>query len=648
MRSFLMRLACASVLLLLTAPAAGAATSELYVSPNGSDSAPGTREAPLQTIDRALAQTTGGETVYLLPGTHASFRDLQPRLSFVTVRPAPGATEPPVVAGGYESGGTYVRFQGLRFTGRLHISVHPKFGAERPSHDIEVLDSRFTHDTWGYPCLTVRAGAHHVLIARNTFDRCAKAITGPGDGITDPALRVNSHHITISDNTIEHAIDGLQFAHWDDVRIEGNRLYDFGDPAGVEHSDGIQVMGNTHRVRIAGNTIHHGGQLVFLQGAVVGPNDDVELSNNLIYDSSNYAVKIGSTSNLRIVNNTVWGTRYGGVILREGTSDATVVNNVLDLLGAPDGWTTYRDYNWLGQTWDPAKAHETVGQDPRFVDPAAGDYRLLPDSGALYAGAPDLGPAVDILGAARIGRPTLGAYQAPFAPAGWVGPAPGPNRADAPIGYWRFDEAAGAQRFADSSGHGNLAAIAGSGVTGGAPGATARTGGAVELAGGGYLEVPDAGAKLDPATGLTVEAWVWTPTSVAAGAPRSIVAKNFNSGYRLRLDYAAANAGAGASLSAYDQGSYNQLYRKGNLAAGTWALVAWTADAAGSRLYVNGRLIAANATPYRYADNAAPLRIGGGVSGSAPEAFSGRIDELALYDRALSAEQLAGHYAAAR
>ncbi len=58
------------------AGAAGVARPVLYVSPTGDDSAPGTRQAPLQTPQVAVDQIGRGGIVRLLPGTYARQRIL--------------------------------------------------------------------------------------------------------------------------------------------------------------------------------------------------------------------------------------------------------------------------------------------------------------------------------------------------------------------------------------------------------------------------------------------------------------------------------------------------------------------------------------------------------------------------------------------
>ncbi len=96
------------------------------------------------------------------------------------------------------------------------------------------------------------------------------------------------------------------------------------------------------------------------------------------------------------------------------------------LMREPGRWLYPRTDNTPTiETWEQWRAggfdeHSTLAEiDPRFVDPDAGDYRLLPDSPAAGAGTPemltstDLRPAVthDFFGTPRPNPPSCGAFE---------------------------------------------------------------------------------------------------------------------------------------------------------------------------------------------------------------------------------------------
>src|SRR5207244_5419021 len=85
---------------------------------------------------------------------------------------------------------------------------------------------------------------------------------------------------------------------------------------------------------------------------------------------------------------------------------------------------------------------------------------------------------------------------------------------------------------------------------------------------------------------------------------------------------------------------------------GTWAHVAFVSDGSPGvlKMYTNG--VFANQRNHTMpADNTFPFNIGGGgvfdAIGANGNYFNGQIDEVAVFDKALSAEQIAAQYAAA-
>ena len=75
------------------------------------------------------------------------------------------------------------------------------------------------------------------------------------------------------------------------------------------------------------------------------------------------------------------------------------------------------------------------------------------------------------------------------------------------------------------------------------------------------------------------------------------------------------------------------------LPANTWSHLATTWDGGTLRLYVNGTQVASKAVPGTMTISAGPLAIGG--SSALNEFFSGRVDEVRVYNRALTAGELA-------
>jgi hypothetical protein len=74
------------------------------------------------------------------------------------------------------------------------------------------------------------------------------------------------------------------------------------------------------------------------------------------------------------------------------------------------------------------------------------------------------------------------------------------------------------------------------------------------------------------------------------------------------------------------------------LALNTWTHLAITYDGSSQRLYINGVEVANRAQSGTIATSAEVLRIGGNSVWG--EYFQGRIDEVRIYNRALSASQI--------
>jgi hypothetical protein len=82
----------------------------------------------------------------------------------------------------------------------------------------------------------------------------------------------------------------------------------------------------------------------------------------------------------------------------------------------------------------------------------------------------------------------------------------------------------------------------------------------------------------------------------------------------------------------------------------TWVHLAGTYDGMTARLYVNGAQVASQPVTGTFAADTTPLIIGGNgndASGVPTELFPGRLDEVMLYHRALTAEEIGRLYAGA-
>jgi glucose/arabinose dehydrogenase/PKD repeat protein len=141
------------------------------------------------------------------------------------------------------------------------------------------------------------------------------------------------------------------------------------------------------------------------------------------------------------------------------------------------------------------------------------------------------------------------------------------------------------------------------------------------------VDVPDS-SSLDLTTGMTLEAWV-KPTTISGW--RTAILKERGT---TDLDYALyASNGSRPRVENYT-GVETGTNGTAGLPLNAWTHLAATYDGANLRLYVNGALVATKAASGPMPNTANPLRIGGNAIWG--EYFSGLIDEVRVYNRALS------------
>ncbi|MEV3978275.1 LamG-like jellyroll fold domain-containing protein [Nonomuraea sp. NPDC049758] len=202
------------------------------------------------------------------------------------------------------------------------------------------------------------------------------------------------------------------------------------------------------------------------------------------------------------------------------------------------------------------------------------------------------------------------------------------ERAQAPDGLvaaYGMNEGAGTA-VADSSGKGNAGTAASTTWS-----TSGRFGKALSFDGtSSWVTVADS-ASLHLTGGMTLEAWV-RPTSVTGW--RTVLMKEFGAD----LDWALmASGGSGPAAFVHTFAGTN-AQAPGNLPLNTWSHVAATYEGSRLRLYVNGSEVGGTSMYGNLRTGTGPLRIGGN-SGSG-EHFSGLIDEVRVYDRALTPAQI--------
>jgi hypothetical protein len=182
---------------------------------------------------------------------------------------------------------------------------------------------------------------------------------------------------------------------------------------------------------------------------------------------------------------------------------------------------------------------------------------------------------------------------------------------------------------ADASGNGHVAAISGAAWT-----TAGHNGNALTFDGVNDLVTVADSASLD-VTRVTLMAWV-RPT--ALGDWKTAIMKETTNGLAYAL-YAEDNVSRPAAY--VNTGSVDRE-AKGTaaLATNTWAHLAMTFDGTNLRVYVNGALVRTAAFTGNIVTSNSPLRIGGNSIWT--EFFAGQIDDVRVYNRALTLAEIQG------
>jgi hypothetical protein len=198
------------------------------------------------------------------------------------------------------------------------------------------------------------------------------------------------------------------------------------------------------------------------------------------------------------------------------------------------------------------------------------------------------------------------------------------------VAAYGFDEATGTQVL-DASGRGNHGTLANATRT-----TQAKFGRALSFNGTNSLVTAPDRASLDLTSGMTLAAWVY-PTSWASSW-KTLIMKERTGGLAYAL-YANSNTNQPNSTLRIAS-SPRSLSAANHLPTNTWTHLAATYNSVTQRLFVNGTQVGSRAQTGSLEVSANPVRIGGNTVW-AGQYFQGLIDEVRIYNRALSQAEVA-------
>ena len=215
-----------------------------------------------------------------------------------------------------------------------------------------------------------------------------------------------------------------------------------------------------------------------------------------------------------------------------------------------------------------------------------------------------------------------------------VGSAPGGGTGVTPVpptglvAAYGFEEASGTHVI-DASGNANHGTISGASRI-----STTHFGSALKFNGTSNWVTVNDSASIDLTIGMTVEAWVYPTKSLGNWA--TVLMKE-QPGFATYWLYANDDTNRPANVINVG-GTFRQLSAGPRLSANAWTHLASTYDGSTQKLYVNGQLAGNRPQTGTIAVSNGKLRIGGNSIWG--EYFTGQIDEVRIYNRALTQSEI--------
>jgi pectate disaccharide-lyase len=346
-----------------TTPPGPVPATARYLSPDGSDSDPGTAERPWRSLSKAVESVRPGATVVLRPGTYGA-----PGETHLMNR---GGTEDAPIIWRGDPGQTMPRIVG-------HVRILAG-------------DQRFAGILFDGPTGPVQAAT-----ADNPDGEQVQVAVGGED---QPVARVEISGCEIRESGW-HA--GVYLEEADDVRLVGNHIHDngdFDDPSQANQSHGVYWQSGSGL--IANNLIEHN---VARGVQLYEEPHDVLVAHNTIVRNGRAGIQVGEdASGTLVVNNVV--AFNGDVGIRADSLSGGGNRVERNLVWNPAG-------PQLGVHADGLELDDNLIADPRFE--GEGRYRLSGASPAVGEALTDPWVSHDRTGAPRPREGAdLGAYERP-------------------------------------------------------------------------------------------------------------------------------------------------------------------------------------------------------------------------------------------
>ncbi|MFD2701125.1 sugar-binding protein [Paenibacillus shunpengii] len=415
-----------------------------------------------QTIQRAADMTKPGDTVLIMDGTYVEDFSRGDNEGVVVIRRS-GAPNYPITYKNYPghkpklhvkkgwnhiliNSASYITIEGLEISGNGKNITYEQAKEVTDlfySGDFSWMDERILRtQTNGISVRPHSVSANFVdkaipshIIIRNNYVHDV-----PGGGInTDQADYVTIEHNTVHDTAQSSSFgqSGISIFHAQDSAKYDANDYQYIIRNNVSYNNYVRVEAFRFKTITDGNGIiiddFSNGQIkaLYPNSVAIPYAGRTLVENNLVYHNGGSGIHSYHSHNIDIFNNTAYDNartpeliHWGNMFIQDG-KDSRMMNNII-VTTNPKGNATSNikntnvkyDYNiYFGgvAAGVPAaiKGPNDVIADPRFVDPAGLDFRLLPDSPAINTGNSNIGTDFDLDGVPRPWGASLdrGAYE---------------------------------------------------------------------------------------------------------------------------------------------------------------------------------------------------------------------------------------------
>ncbi len=615
-----------SVIMFLTATSCASAAT-YYVAKTGSDSYSCAQaqslSAPKLTILAGIGCMTGGDTLTIKAGTYT---DLISEISkgspiipagsasaYTTIQAANGETVliEPLDGGNYNAAFSIRNNQYLKFIG-LTID-----GSNMPGGV----------DQYAGNNIIVGGNAHDII-----FDKCE--MRNGQSGVFETWDPLDVYNITVRNSSLHTVLVSSRYNHvlYNSARnslFENNDIY--GSPGGwcIQQywSGGSGLNNNIYR----NNRIHD----CVDGGVMINVGDNNLVANNLIYNNTSYsAVHLawGGTGN-QVFNNTMVGNGGNCVSGNNHDTNSIIKNNIC--------WQNANNIIDDAAIGIGNVISNNLFTDPKFV--SATDFHLQAGSAAIDAGAnlSSVGITTDFEGKSRPQGSgyDIGAYEY----GGTVAPPPPGAPLPVAAASWNLDEGSGqtiVDRVAANHGFLGLSTAAESSDPARVLG---KYGSALSFDGVDDVATVPLTTSTQNLSSFTYSAWI-KPNSLGEASYGRIVSRE--SSVKYDDFYLLVNPGNTISASITNSAgtTFISYAVASSISLNAWNHVAVTYDDKGDRklhLFVNGVETTYQAQPpvtgtLKFTNN--PILIGN--TPSLDRTFDGAIDEVNVYNRALSASEI--------